>query len=238
MSLEVGDKVRISEELVAGEEFGGVHIYDSMAECGGELAVIDLIDRERGAVYLKPVEETSENVDVFWWFPITGVSLYKYKGEDKMNINVGDKVRIRGDLEFGEGYGDKFCDRKIEDNQGEFVTVKRFKDWEDAFYVEEFPETTAITPEMVAEVVNPNRKIDTGKEVYSKAIAKQGELVKIDYAKIVYIKERDLVMYHVEDFLGEVVKRYKESDVVDRETAKELAKDYHKDRIAELEKLS
>ena len=113
MKYKVGDKVRIRKDLVLGSKYSGKYgISDDMILHRGEIAMIDLVGSDY--YYLN----IDGDRDYYAW---TDEMLEEV---DEMKYKVGDKVRVRKDLEVNETYGGETFVDTMEKFKGKVVEIE------------------------------------------------------------------------------------------------------------------
>lgn len=74
-----------------------------------------------------------------------------------MKYKVGDKVKVREDLEVDKKYGTEEFVEEMEEYRGKIVTIDTVN--KDDYYIEEDKQTWAWTEEMLEDVKNDNKSI-------------------------------------------------------------------------------
>ena len=74
-----------------------------------------------------------------------------------MKYKVGDKVKVREDLEIGETYGGLTFSVQMREYRGQIVTIKTADD--DSYQIEEDELNWYWTEEMLEDVKNDNKSI-------------------------------------------------------------------------------
>lgn len=96
MKYEVGDKVKIREDLVPEIMYGKEKFTSRMKEyCGHEATILDAFYRNGGDLYLIDID------DKCWYWTN---EMFEDVDKHISKFNVGDKVRLRRDLKVGERY--------------------------------------------------------------------------------------------------------------------------------------
>lgn len=94
MKYEVGDKVKIREDLVPEIMYGKEKFVSRMEEYRGrEATILDAFYRNGGDLYLIDID------DKCWYW-----TNEMFEEEHTSKFNIGDKVRVRRDLEVGNKY--------------------------------------------------------------------------------------------------------------------------------------
>lgn len=94
MKYNVGDKVKIREDLVAEIMYGKEKFVSRMEEYRGcEATIVDTFYRNGGDLYLIDID------DKCWYW-----TNEMFEDVPKSKFNIGDKVRVRRDLEVGNKY--------------------------------------------------------------------------------------------------------------------------------------
>lgn len=96
MKYEVGDKVKIREDLVPEIMYGKEKFTSRMKEyCGHEATILDAFYRNGGDLYLIDID------DKCWYWTN---EMFEDTDKHISKFNIGDKVRLRRDLEVDERY--------------------------------------------------------------------------------------------------------------------------------------
>jgi hypothetical protein len=96
MKYEVGDKVKIREDLVPEIMYGKEKFVSRMEEYRGcEATIVDAFYRNGGDLYLIDVD------DKCWYWTD---EMFEEEHKHISKFNIGDKVRVRRDLEVGKEY--------------------------------------------------------------------------------------------------------------------------------------
>lgn len=108
MKYEIGDVVKVREDLQVGEKYGELNVMDYMLPFRGTLDIIENIDPD-GDYHLA----NNNNPYVWSGGMLEPVELKddlkeKIKGGNNVKYKIGDVVEIRDDLKKGEKYG--YCD--------------------------------------------------------------------------------------------------------------------------------
>ena len=94
MKYEVGDKVKIREDLVSEIMYGKEKFVPRMEEYRGcEATIVDAFYRNGGDLYFIDIDDKS------WYW-----TNEMFEEEHTSKFNIGDKVRVRRDLEVDERY--------------------------------------------------------------------------------------------------------------------------------------
>lgn len=148
MKYKVGDKVKIREDLEIGEMYGDWDCSTSMTFYGGMIATI--VKCRDNSYYID-----IDNGD-YTWTDEMFAEQYEYTSK----FNIGDKVRVRRDLEVGKQYngltflsGMNVCDDvmtiECKCDDGTYLCKEHSYWWSEDMLekVEETTETTAMTVE-------------------------------------------------------------------------------------------
>jgi hypothetical protein len=121
------------------------------------------------------------------------ISVYKkecfqlYEGASKMKYKVGDKVKVRSDLEIGKNYGKQVYVKDMDNLKDNTVTIKsintdKSRFWENGYRIEELGYTW--TDEMFEEVENKIMKISKWEELHKTEQKEKGEEFIIEVLEV------------------------------------------------------
>jgi hypothetical protein len=118
--FQVGDKVKVREDLTAGVRYNEYRCNEEMEELRGKICTIRNISNSSGVYNI--VEDKSS----WFWTDDMFEPVTKSTKEDKTisNFNVGDKVRVRHGLVYGKNYNGIYCNEIMSRMCGEVLTIK------------------------------------------------------------------------------------------------------------------
>ena len=105
MKYEIGDIVRIKDDLQEGEEYGVCDVVDSMLKYRGTIDIIENIDKDGGY-------HLANNNNPYMWseemlepVKIKDDLKHEIKEKNNMKYEIGDIVKVKDGLQVGEKYG-------------------------------------------------------------------------------------------------------------------------------------
>lgn len=130
MKYEIGDIVKVRDDLQKGEKYGVCYVVEGMLKFRGTIDTVYYVDTV-GDFYL------SDNDNNYVWHkdmvePITMKD--DLKEENNMEYKIGDIVEIRDDLKKGEKYGDCDVDERMLKFRGTIDTIENI-DEDGDFYL-------------------------------------------------------------------------------------------------------
>ena len=118
MKHSVGDKVKIREDLVAEIMYGKEKFVSRMEEYRGcEATIVDAFYRNGGDLYLIDVD------DKCWYW-----TNEMFKEEHISKFNIGDKVRVRKDLEVYKKYNGLTLTNAMYECHDDIMTIESVDD--------------------------------------------------------------------------------------------------------------
>lgn len=148
MKYKVGDKVKVRENLIHGEKYGGMTFY--MDGWKGKVVTISLVD-SLGCY------EIAEDEDKWAWTD----EMFEGIAENK-RYKVGDKVKIREDLVGDEEYGEIDYISDMDKWKGKVVTISFADNDNNCYGIAEDTELLTWSAEMFEDVPENNvREIKT-----------------------------------------------------------------------------
>lgn len=143
MKYKVGDKVRVRDDIRNGDILGGYGITDTMEQMRGEVVTISEVSCDAYRLEEMRYYWTDE---MFSGLVIDVEPIQEPEPNPTPRYKVGDKVRIRRDLEAGD-YNQCWCTPSMANLAGRVVTILRCVAGEDLFAIRVPEDAEGVEPD-------------------------------------------------------------------------------------------